>query len=33
MRFLFIYKPAAKEGKVAGDGKTEIRPLYKQPAK
>ena len=35
MRFLFIYKPAAKGGrpKVAGDGETEIRQLYEQPAK
>ena len=33
MRFRCIYKPAAKEGKVAGDGETEIRQLYEQPAK
>ena len=33
MRFLCIYKPAAKQGKVAGDGETEIRQLYQQPAK
>jgi hypothetical protein len=40
MRFLCIYKAAAKEGappipevKVAGDGETEIRQLYEQPAK
>jgi hypothetical protein len=31
MRFLCIYKPAAKEGKVAADGETEIRRLYEHP--
>jgi hypothetical protein len=33
MPFLFIYTAAAKEGKAAGDGETEIRRLYEQPAK
>jgi hypothetical protein len=33
MRFRCIYKPAAKEGKVAGDGETEIRQQYEQPTK
>jgi hypothetical protein len=30
MRFLGVYKPAAKKGRVAGDGETEIRQLYEQ---
>ena len=36
MRFLCIYKPAEftkRFLKVAGDGETEIRQLYEQPAK